>query len=71
MYCLELALDIIYSLLFDDAGIGSTGTDSLANTATNITAASQRMYIDHLSSSMQFLQCYLLLNSMYNSFNFC
>ena len=56
MYCLELALDIIiYSLLFDDAGIGSTGTDSLANTATNITQVLQYCIIQHAISTMLFI----------------
>ena len=50
MCCLELALGIIklikffYSLVFDDAGIGSTGTDSLASAATNIAPAMASAY---------------------------
>ena len=58
MYCLELALGIIiYSLLFDDAGIGSTGTDSLANTATNTTQVLQLLYciIQHAISTVLFI----------------
>ena len=56
-------------VLFDDAGIGSTGTDSLANTGTNITPAMASAYtyrsfiIQHAISTMLLI---LLLSSMYN-----